>query len=75
MRVRPSTIEKPTLIFVGRQDWMVGYRDASTILEKHPCDTFAALDRAGQILYIEQEHLFHALVKEWLDRVKESLNP
>ena len=63
--------EKPTLIIVGRQDSMVGYRDAWTILENYPRATFAVLDRAGHNLQIEQASLFNALVEEWLDRVEE----
>jgi len=65
--------EKPTLILVGRQDGMVGYRDAWEILEKYPRSTFAVLDRAGHNLQIEQETLFNALVNEWLDRVEENI--
>ena len=65
--------EKPTLILAGRQDAMVGYRDAWEILENYPRGTFAVLDRAGHNLQIEQETLFNALVNEWLDRVEESL--
>jgi pimeloyl-ACP methyl ester carboxylesterase len=63
--------EKPTLILVGRQDSMVGYRDAWSVLDKYPRATFAVLDRAGHNLQIEQEHLFNALVEEWLSRVEE----
>lgn len=69
-----TVFEKPTLILVGRQDSMVGYRDAWTILENYPRATFAVLDRAGHNLQIEQASLFNALVEEWLDRVEESLN-
>jgi pimeloyl-ACP methyl ester carboxylesterase len=65
--------EKPTLILVGRQDGMVGYRDAWEILENYPRSTFAVLDRAGHNLQIEQETLFNALVNEWLDRVEENI--
>jgi len=64
--------EKPTLILLGRQDAMVGYRDAWTILESYPRATFAVLDRAGHNLPIEQQRLFAALVEEWLDRVEEA---
>jgi len=64
--------EKPTLILVGRQDAMVGYRDAWKILENYPRGTFVVLDRAGHNLQIEQETLFNALVNEWLDRVEEN---
>lgn len=69
----PGTFDKPTLILVGRQDRYVGYRGAWTILEKYPRATFAVLDQAGHELQIGQEHLFNALVKEWLDRVEESM--
>lgn len=65
--------EKPALILVGRQDAMVGYRDAWDIIEKYPRGTFAVLDRAGHNLQIEQETLFNALVNEWLDRVEKNL--
>ena len=63
--------EKPTLIVTGRQDWIVGYRDAWQILENYPRATFAVLDRAGHNLPIDQERLYDALVGEWLDRVEE----
>lgn len=66
-----EVFEKPTLILVGRQDSMVGYRDAWNILAKYPRATFAVLDRAGHNLPIEQAHLFNALVEEWIDRVEE----
>jgi pimeloyl-ACP methyl ester carboxylesterase len=61
----------PTLIIAGRQDSVVGYRDAWEIFENYPRGTFAVLDRAGHGLTIEQEVLFQALVNEWLDRVEE----
>jgi len=65
--------EKPTLILAGRQDAIVGYRDAWGILENYPRSTFVVLDRAGHLLEREQETLFSALVSEWLDRVDENL--
>ncbi len=61
----------PTLIVAGRQDSVVGYRDAWEIVENYPRGTFAVLDRAGHGLTIEQEDLFQALVNDWLDRVEE----
>jgi pimeloyl-ACP methyl ester carboxylesterase len=66
-------LEKPTLIVAGRQDWIVGYRDAWQILEKYPRATFAVLDRAGHNLPLAQDHLFDALVGEWLDRLEEEV--
>lgn len=64
--------EKPTLIIAGRQDWVVGYRDAWKIIEQYPRATFGVLDRAGHNLPIVQEELFNALVSEWLYRVEEN---
>jgi pimeloyl-ACP methyl ester carboxylesterase len=62
----------PVVFLLGRQDSMVGYRDAWNILENYPRATFVVLDRAGHNLQIEQPQLFHALISEWLDRVQES---
>lgn len=60
---------KPTLMLLGRQDAVVGYKDAWDNLDNYPRATFAVLDKAGHNLQIEQEQLFQALVKEWLERV------
>ncbi len=62
----------PTLVIAGRQDHVVGYRDAWGFLENYPRATFVALDRAGHNLQFEQEKLFGSLVNEWLNRVEES---
>ena len=67
----PKPCPAPSLIITGRQDSVVGYRDAWQILENYPRGTFAILDRAGHFESVEQEHLFRALVGEWLDRVEE----
>jgi pimeloyl-ACP methyl ester carboxylesterase len=67
----PTPCPAPTLIVAGRQDSVVGYRDAWRILENYPRATFAVLDRSGHFLGVEQEDLFHALAGEWLDRVEE----
>jgi pimeloyl-ACP methyl ester carboxylesterase len=70
----PQPFSKPVAIIVGRQDQVTGYRDAWRILENYPRGTFAVLDRAGHNVHIEQSQLFHALVGEWLDRVRESMS-
>jgi pimeloyl-ACP methyl ester carboxylesterase len=67
----PKPFLGPTLIVTGRQDAVVGYRDAWEILENYPRATFAVLDRSGHFLASEQEDLFHALASDWLDRVEE----
>jgi pimeloyl-ACP methyl ester carboxylesterase len=67
----PEPWPAPTLIVTGRQDSVIGYRDAWGILENYPRGTFVVLDRSGHFLGVEQEDLFHALAGEWLDRVEE----
>ena len=61
--------QQPTLIVMGRQDSVVGYRDHWQLIENYPRASFVILDKAGHNLQIEQNTLFNALVKEWLDRV------
>jgi len=61
---------KPTLFLMGRQDSIVGYRDAWKIIEQYPRASFVILDQAGHILQIEKEALFNSLVEEWLDRME-----
>lgn len=62
---------KPALIFTGRQDTAVGYRDALKLIDNFPRGAFAILDRAGHSLEIEQETVVHCLTGEWLDRVED----
>lgn len=65
----------PTLFVTGRQDSTVGYARAWDLLEQYPRATFAVLDRAGHALPHEQPGLLHALITEWLDRVREHSSP
>ncbi|MFD1019568.1 alpha/beta fold hydrolase [Thalassobacillus hwangdonensis] len=65
---------KPSLFLMGRQDSIVGYKDALDVMEKYPRGTFATLDVAGHNLQIEQSDLFSHLVHEWLDRVEGEKN-
>ena len=69
----PVPFGGPTLILTARQDNIVGYRDAWDLLDTYPRATFAVLDRAGHFVPIEQEALCHALIREWLERVEESV--
>jgi pimeloyl-ACP methyl ester carboxylesterase len=62
--------ERPSLIVVGRQDSVVGYRDALRIIERFPRATFAILDGAGHLLEGERPALFAALVDDWIDRIE-----
>jgi pimeloyl-ACP methyl ester carboxylesterase len=62
--------DRPSLIVVGRQDSVVGYRDALRLLDRFPRATFAILDAAGHLLEGERPALFAALVDDWIDRVE-----
>ncbi|QSB09623.1 alpha/beta hydrolase [Lysinibacillus fusiformis] len=68
--VDEQSFDKPSLFLLGKQDSVVGYKDAFSILEKFPRATFAILDRAGHNLQIEQAELFTKLMSEWLNRVE-----
>ena len=62
---------KPTLIVCGRQDAVVGYRDAWQLIERFPRATFAVLDYAGHgVGGCERDELFRNLVLDWIDRVE-----
>lgn len=63
--------QKPALFLLGRQDSVVGYRDALKVIEHFPRATFAVIDKAGHSLSWEQPELFETLVNEWLQRVEE----
>lgn len=69
--VDKMTFDKPSIFLLGKQDSIVGYKDAFDILDKFPRATFTILDKAGHNLQIEQADLFNSLMHEWLDRVKE----
>lgn len=62
---------KPTLVLTGRQDGVVGYRDAWPLVKCYPRATFVALDRADHGLPVDETDLFEALVVNWLWRVGE----
>lgn len=64
--------ESPSVFLLGKQDYVVGYKDAFELLDKYPRATFAVLDKAGHNLQIEQQTLFNSLINEWLDRVTEN---
>jgi pimeloyl-ACP methyl ester carboxylesterase len=63
----------PSVIITGRQDPIVGYRDAWNILENYPRATFVVLDRTGHQLE-DKQGLVNALMDEWLARVEEYVN-
>ena len=58
---------KPSLIILGRQDYLVGYRDAFRLVDRYPGASFAILDSAGHAMQIDQEHRsVHWLLNGWI---------
>ena len=68
-RIGPP-IDVPALIVTGRQDEVVGYRDAVGLLARFPRATWVALDVAGHGLMVDRPAVVAALVDDWLDRVE-----
>ena len=60
----------PSLIVVGRQDDVVGYRDALRLVERYPRSTFAILDVAGHLIWADRPGVVAALLDDWLERVE-----
>jgi pimeloyl-ACP methyl ester carboxylesterase len=70
-KVDERFFDKPSVFLLGKQDAIVGYKDAFGILDKFPRAAFAILDRSGHNLQIEQTNLFNSIINEWLDRIEE----
>lgn len=63
----PVTV--PSLIVAGRQDSFSGYLDSIDLMHRFPRATLAVLDTAGHALAWERPDVFHALVRDWLERM------
>ena len=74
-RQLPAPFPGPSLIITGRQDSVVGWAGAASLLESFPRATFVVLDRAGHGLAAEQRALVRAHVSEWLDRLEAEARP
>jgi pimeloyl-ACP methyl ester carboxylesterase len=62
------TFSQPTLIVAGRRDSVVGYTDATALLERYPHATLAVIEDAGHALMHERPELLATLLGDWLDR-------
>lgn len=68
--VGSATFSRPTLIAAGRRDSIVGYTDATQLLERYPRATLAVIEDAGHALMHERPELLATLVLDWLDRTR-----
>jgi pimeloyl-ACP methyl ester carboxylesterase len=62
------TFSHPTLIAAGRRDSVVGYTDATALLERYPHATLAVIEDAGHALMHERPDLLATFLGDWLDR-------
>ncbi|MBN2544167.1 MAG: alpha/beta hydrolase [Spirochaetes bacterium] len=69
VNVMNNEFSKPTLILLGKQDSLVGYKNSLNVFQNFPRATLALLDTAGHALQLEQPELFTSLTKEWLERI------
>ena len=69
--ILPEPFQNPSLIITGRQDHIVGYRDAWNILKNFPRASYIVLDRMGHLTE-DRETLVSVLMNDWLDRVDEN---
>lgn len=66
-----APFHQPSLVLTGRQDATVGYEAAWQLRDEFPRATIATLDLAGHWLgRVERPRLFHALIHDWLDRIR-----
>jgi pimeloyl-ACP methyl ester carboxylesterase len=68
-----STFSAPTLIAAGRRDSVVGYRDATELLERYPRASLAVIEDAGHALVHERPELLATFFGHWLDRARAGL--
>jgi len=61
--------DMPVTFLTGRQDDIVGYADASVLMENYSKASFAVLDACGHNLQIESPAVFAALVDDLLWRI------
>ncbi|MEU0493715.1 alpha/beta hydrolase [Nocardiopsis sp. NPDC006139] len=66
----PEPFTRPSLFVTGRQDQVVGYRDAWARVEHYPRAAFAVLDAAGHNVHLDRSALVAALVADWLRRMR-----
>jgi pimeloyl-ACP methyl ester carboxylesterase len=68
--VGSTVFTAPTLVVAGRRDSVVGYADATELLERYPHATLAVIEEAGHALMHERPELLAALLGDWLDRAR-----
>lgn len=58
-----------TTFLLGKQDSVVGYKDAFNLMENYKTATYIALNGAGHNFQIEAPCIFESMVSQWLDSI------
>jgi pimeloyl-ACP methyl ester carboxylesterase len=66
----PAPFTRPALFITGRQDHVVGYRDALARLDHYPRASVAVLDGAGHNVHLDQPDATATLLGQWLEQVR-----
>ena len=61
-----ETLPNSALFILGKQDYICGYKDHLSMLEKFPNSSLAVLDQTGHMLQIEKREVVQNLLKDWL---------
>ncbi len=65
-----SSYSFPTMFLIGKQDHVVGYRDAWNIFENFVRGSFLLIDRAGHNILLEQQDLVRSILQRFLEEIK-----
>lgn len=68
--VGSSAFSAPTLIAAGRRDSVVGYTDATELLDSYPHASLAVVEEAGHALMHERPGVLAAFFGDWLERAR-----
>jgi pimeloyl-ACP methyl ester carboxylesterase len=59
-------MEHPALVMLGKHDYICGFKDHLSMMDKFPNSTLAVLDQAGHMLQIEKREVVQVLLLDWL---------
>lgn len=70
---RSPKFHGPSVMIMGRQDHVVGFRDQIALADHYMQGTIAVLDRAGHNAHLDQPAMVENLLSEWLNRMESSV--
>jgi len=68
---RLAEIEAPTLVIVGRHDWITAVGQAEALAAGLPQSRLAVFEHSGHYPFVEEHERFVAIVQEWMANAAE----